>query len=158
MSNKHTNRTICKGTLLLKLTISLMQHLQMQSHDLISYRILASSSPILWGSAGHFLSKVHRVLSINLNLDVYNTNPCHLDYTKSLCSRPINHWNRAESIRDHFRKFTAFFPPFCLLFLYRHFTHIRRSTVCFSTGARNGIKVDMLRNKTGHRAVQIENM
>lgn len=66
------------------------------SHDLISCRVLASGAPTLWGSAGHLFSNVHKALSINLNLGVYSTGPCHLDYTKSPSSLPINHWNHVQ--------------------------------------------------------------
>ncbi len=132
------------------------------SHGFISHRILASSSSTLWGSAGHLLSNVHNVLSINLNLDVYSTIACHLHYTKSPCSLPINHWNHVQKAYGIISgNSLCFFSP--LSFLYLRFPRICRSTVCFATGARNArlrnnSLHDMVRNKTGHTALQIENM
>lgn len=112
------------------------------SHDLISYIILASSAPTLWGSAGHLFSKAHPVLAINLNLDVYSTNPCHLDYLNHCAPCPLITGIMCRKCKGSFQEIHhMFFSPhslqLCLLLLYLRFIHIRRFTVCFATGARN---------------------
>lgn len=139
------------------------------SHGLISRRHLAGSSPTLWGSAGQLFSNVHKVLSINLNLDLYSSVPCHLHYT---CALPINHWRHVQKAKGIisgnllcFRLFAEFFfcGPLSTVPLSTLHSHPSLRRVCFATGARNArlwnnSLHDMVRNKTGHTALKIKNM